>query len=64
MRYERERGGRRLASEEVEIQMRWFYRFELEHLLARAGFREIAIYGDFERRPFGAASPEIVAVAR
>jgi SAM-dependent methyltransferase len=64
MRYVRTRGGRELANEEVEFQMRWFYRFELEHLLARAGFREIAIHGDFEGRAFDADSPAIIAVAR
>jgi hypothetical protein len=64
MRYQRERDGRALGSQEVEFQMRWFHRFELEHLLARAGFREIAIHGDFARGPFAADSPEIVAIAR
>jgi SAM-dependent methyltransferase len=64
MRYAREGAGREVASEEVEFQMRWFYRFELEHLLARAGFGDVTIYGDFERRPFGTDSPDIVAVAR
>ncbi len=64
MRYERRRAGGELASEEVEFQMRWFYRYEVEHLLARAGFREVAIYGDFAKQPFRADSPEIVAVAR
>jgi hypothetical protein len=44
--------------------MRWFFRFEIEHLLARAGFTQIEIYGDFDRSPFKTASPSIVAVAR
>ena len=64
MRYERKRAGGELASEEVEFQMRWFYRYEVEHLLARAGFRDVAVYGDFAKQPFRADSPEIVAVAR
>jgi len=64
MRYERKLAGGELANDEVEIQMRWFYRYEIEHLLARAGFRDVAIYGDFEKRPFAADSPDIIAVAR
>jgi len=64
MRYQRHRAGGEPASEEVEFQMRWFYRYEIEHLLARAGFRDVAIYGDFAGSPFAAGSPEIIAVAR
>jgi len=29
--------------------MRWFWRYELEHLLHRAGFTQIEIFGDFDR---------------
>jgi ubiquinone/menaquinone biosynthesis C-methylase UbiE len=46
-----------------EIQMRWFYRFELEHLLARAGFRDLQFFGGFDRRPW-AAGGETIALAR
>ena len=46
-----------------EIQMRWFYRFELEHLLARAGFGELQFFGGFDRRPW-AAGGETIALAR
>jgi ubiquinone/menaquinone biosynthesis C-methylase UbiE len=46
-----------------EIQMRWFYRFELEHLLARAGFCELQFFGGFDRRPW-AAGGETIALAR
>ena len=45
--------------------MRYFFRYELEHLLVRAGFRVEAVYGDFDRSPVGAeASNELVFVAR
>jgi hypothetical protein len=44
--------------------MRWYMRFELEHLLARAGFTLDAMYGNFARSALGDASPEIVVVAR
>ena len=45
--------------------MRYFFRYELEHLLVRAGFRVEAVYGDFDRSPVGApAGRELVVVAR
>ncbi len=61
--------GVRFASEVAElcgtgeIQMRWFYRFEMEHLLARAGFGELQFFGGFDRRPW-AAGGETIALAR
>ncbi|MCW5889981.1 MAG: class I SAM-dependent methyltransferase [bacterium] len=64
VRYLRTRAGRPLDTEEETFGMRWFFRFELEHLLARAGFAVEALYGDFDRRPFEGDSPEIVLVAR
>jgi SAM-dependent methyltransferase len=64
LRWEVEHRDGRIEREESRFEMRWFYRFELEHLLARAGFRDVTIYGDFERRPFAADSPDLVAVAR
>ena len=63
MRYERWRGGRVVANEETHFQMRWFHRFELEHLMARAGFDGVRIYGDFDRSPVGLDSPAFVVVA-
>ncbi len=63
MRYERWRGGRVVANEETRFQMRWFHRFELEHLMARAGFDDVRIYGDFDRSPVGRDSPAFVVVA-
>jgi hypothetical protein len=64
MRYEQRTGGQVVRNEVVEIVMRWFYRFEIEHLIARAGFELVALYGDFERSAFTSASPAIIAVAR
>jgi SAM-dependent methyltransferase len=63
-RYERSRAGEVVGNEEARFRMRWFWRFELEHLLARAGFAEVAIYGDFDRRPVAADTPAFIAVAR
>jgi SAM-dependent methyltransferase len=64
MRYQHRRGGAPVAEDLVEFDMRWFYRFEVEHLLARAGFELAALYGDFDRSAFAASSPAIIAVAR
>jgi SAM-dependent methyltransferase len=42
---------------------RYFCRFELEHLLARAGLRTAALYGDFDRSRFADDSAEMIFVA-
>ena len=45
--------------------MRWFYRYEVEHLLARAGFGVEQIYSGYDKSPFGASYPgELLVVAR
>jgi SAM-dependent methyltransferase len=45
------------------ISLRYTFRYELEHLLVRAGFRLVALYGDYDRSPFGDASPAMIVVA-
>ncbi len=47
----------------AEVQMRWFYRYELEHLLARAGFGTTIFYGAFDRRAWPSEG-ETIVVAR
>jgi SAM-dependent methyltransferase len=42
--------------------MRWYLRTELEHLLARAGFRVESIQGDFEGGELADGSPEMVVI--
>lgn len=65
VRYERRRDGVRVGPDEHEsFHMRWTHRFELEHLLVRAGFAPVAIYGAFDKRPYDYVSGEIVVVAR
>ena len=45
--------------------LRYFFRYEMEHLLARSGFEVEALYGDFDRSPFGSIRPgELIFVAR
>lgn len=48
----------------AHIRLRYVYRYELEHLLARAGFTLEHVWGDCERSSFGPLSTEIVCVAR
>jgi ubiquinone/menaquinone biosynthesis C-methylase UbiE len=48
----------------VKFSMRWFWRYELEHLLHRAGFTDVTLYGDFDRSPVGRNTPAFVVLAR
>lgn len=49
----------------VPFQMRYLYRFEAEHLLARSGFEVEQIYADYEKTPYGTKYPgELIIVAR
>ena len=45
------------------FEMRWYLLAELQHLLARAGFRTQHVYGDFARGPLVDGAPEQVVVA-
>jgi SAM-dependent methyltransferase len=45
--------------------MRYLFRFEAEHLLARCGFGVEALYADYDRSPYGSKYPgELIFVAR
>ncbi|HTS63481.1 MAG TPA: class I SAM-dependent methyltransferase [Candidatus Acidoferrales bacterium] len=46
------------------FSLRYFFRFELEHLLARSGFEITALYGGFDRSAFTDESTEMIFVAR
>jgi len=37
--------------------MRYLFRFEAEHLLARTGFSVLNVYGGYDRQPFGTSYP-------
>jgi SAM-dependent methyltransferase len=43
--------------------IRYFFRYEVEHLLARAGFRVLELFGDFDGSPLRDDSPEMIFVA-
>src|SRR5262249_30291159 len=45
--------------------MRYLFRFEAEHLLARCGFAVTEMFADYNRSPFGTKDPgELLIVAR
>jgi SAM-dependent methyltransferase len=64
LRWEVEDASGGIERHETRFEMRWFYRFELEHVLARAGLRTEALYGDFDRSPLSDDSPEMIFLAR
>lgn len=43
--------------------MRYFYRYEVEHLLSLCGFRVVSLYGDFDKSEFSVDSPEMIFIA-
>jgi len=43
--------------------MRYFFRYEVEHLLNLCGFRVIDIFGNFDRSEFSIDSPEMIFIA-
>jgi SAM-dependent methyltransferase len=48
----------------TRLEMRWVYRYELEHLLARAGFVLEQLYGSYELDDYRSDSDVMLAVAR
>jgi len=43
---------------------RYFFRYEVEHLLARAGLEVVDLFGDFDRSPLTDDSPEMIFIAQ
>lgn len=48
----------------ASFTMRWIWRYEAEHLLARAGFVLEHVYGDYELGPLTNESEQMILVAR
>ena len=46
------------------LQMRYCFRWEFEHLLARCGFEVVALYGAFSRQPYVQAGQELIWIAQ
>ena len=42
---------------------RYFFRYEVEHLLELCGFRVVDLFGNFDRSPFSSDSPEMIFIA-
>ncbi len=43
--------------------LRYFFRYEVEHLLARCGFHVLELLGDYERSPLRDDSPDMIFIA-
>jgi SAM-dependent methyltransferase len=54
----------RERTEGARKRLHCVFRFEMEHLLARAGFEVVALYGDFSRHELQDLSSEMIWVAR
>lgn len=64
---ETQRVGRRLvevAEERETYGVRYIFPFEFLHLMSRAGFREVELFGSYDRTPVTAVARELVVVAR
>ena len=55
-------GGRK-ESYVHSFSLRYFFRYEVEHLLELSGFRVVDLFGDFNRSSFSQDSPEMIFVA-
>jgi SAM-dependent methyltransferase len=63
-RVERRRAGVLVDEKIWESSLRYFFRYELEHLLARSGLEVEEVFGGFDGRPFDHVSGETVVIAR
>lgn len=63
-RYERRHQGVAVGSTEARVFMRYFFRYEREHLLGRAGFSRLEFLGGFDGRPYDYVSGEMIVLAR
>lgn len=48
----------------VTITQRWFFRWEMHHLLHRANFRVHELYGGYDRQPVGEMGSDMIFIAR
>lgn len=55
--------GRVVAHAYEPIAIRVLFRFEIEHLLARAGYEVEELYGGWDRRPYDAPGEDLVWIA-
>jgi SAM-dependent methyltransferase len=63
--YERDAGGGRAADRSFErLRVRYFTRWEFEHLLARAGYEVEALYGSWDGGPPAPEGEDMIWIAR
>ncbi|MCS6881363.1 MAG: class I SAM-dependent methyltransferase [Oscillochloridaceae bacterium] len=53
----------RVTRRTLRFVLRWLYRFEVEHLLARTGFMTRAVYGSYDLNEYDSNSPRLIVVA-
>jgi SAM-dependent methyltransferase len=58
------RDGRVMGRLYRNLQMRYVFRWEFEHLLARCGFDCVALYGSFDRAPHLRIGQELIWIAQ
>jgi SAM-dependent methyltransferase len=49
-----------LKTDEWNLPLRYFFRYELEHLVERCDFSSYEIYGDYNRKPLNESSREFI----
>jgi SAM-dependent methyltransferase len=59
---ERDSHGTLVARKEGQFKLRYFFRYELEHLLVRTGFQP-TFYGTFDEKPYDYFSGEMIVVS-
>ena len=62
MRFEWEEENGTPMKKEWHFQMRFFFRYELEHLLARSPFNKYRIFGDYNLNPLNERSKDFVVI--
>jgi SAM-dependent methyltransferase len=63
MAFEVTEPGDRIAHHVFAFTIRYFFRYEVAHLLARCGFRLLETFGNFDRSPLADDSPEMIFIA-
>ena len=52
------------VKKEWHFKMRYYFRYELEHLIARSDLTLVTIFGDFNENPLGPDSKDFVVICR
>ncbi len=64
MKFEWEEEEGKIVRREWNFQMRYFFRYELEHLIARSDLTLVTIFGDFHEGSLGPESKDFVVICR